>query len=163
MAKAQSKGFKIRYINDDFCLLDTKNLDKYDLCIDAHFMHCITDNKDRKNVLRKIREILKPGGIFIFMSMCSPVSRKNLAKAYKGQKIDGNIIYIESGKYGDFQDLRIINGKKYLPMRYIAHWKKLLSELKEAGFSPMVTQYVRYDKNDPKEPTGILNVAAIRK
>ena len=163
MAKAQSKGLKIKYINNDFCQIDTKSLGKYDLCVDGQFLHCITDKKDRKTVLRKIRQILNPGGIFVVMSMCSPVNHKNFAKTYTYQKILGDVIYIEAEKYGKFQGLRTIQGKKYIPTRYIAHWKVILSELKKAGFSPMIFRYCRHDKNDPKEPTGYLNVAAIKK
>jgi len=163
MAKAQSKGLKIKYINADFCLIDTKHLGKHDLCVDGQFLHCITDKKDRKTVLEKIRQILNPGGIFAVMSMCSPINHKNFAKAYTNQKILGDVIYLEAGKYGKFQGLRMIKGKQYIPTRYVAHWKVLLSELKKAGFSPMITQYTKYDKNDPKEPTGYLNVAAIKK
>ncbi len=163
MAKAQSKGFKIKYIKDDFCSMDIKPLGKYDLCIDGHFLHCITDKKDRKTVLRKIRRILNPGGIFIVMSMCSPISHKIFAKVYTNQRILGNIIYVEAKKYGTFQGIRTIQGKKYIPTRYISHWKALLSELEESGFAPMITQIIRYDKNNPEEPTGLLSVAAIRK
>ena len=163
MAKAQSKGLKIKYINGDFCLIDTKPLGKYNLCVDGQFLHCITDKKDRKTVLHKIRQILNPGGIFVVMSMCSPISHKNFAKAYDYQRILGDVIYIEAEKYGEFQGLRIIQGKKYIPTRYIAHWKVLLSELKKAGFSPMIIKYFIHDKNTPKEPTGYLNVAAIKR
>ncbi|MBU1767562.1 MAG: class I SAM-dependent methyltransferase [Candidatus Omnitrophica bacterium] len=162
MAKAQSKGLKIKYINDDFYLIDTKPLGKYNLCIDGQFLHCITDKKDRKTVLSKIRQILNPGGVFVVMSMCFPVSHKNFAKTYTTQKILGNVIYIEAEKYGEFQGLRIIQGKKYIPTRYIAHWKVLLSELKNAGFYPMIIKYFIHDKNTPEEPTSYLNVAAIR-
>ncbi len=163
MAKAQSKTFKIKYINKDFCSTNVKSLGKYNLCIDGHFMHCITDKKDRKIALNKIRQILNPSGILVFMSMCSPISRKNLLKTYSSQRILGNIIYIDAKIYGKFEGSRVIGGKEYIPMRYIAHWKSLLSELRQAGFSPMITEYFKYDKNNPEEPTGLLNVAAIRK
>ena len=163
MAKTQSKGFEIEYINDDFCSINVNSSDKYNLCMDGHFLHCITDKKDRKIVLRKIRQILNPGGIFIMMSMCSPISHKNFTKVYTNQKILDDVIYIEAEKYGDFRDSRMIKETKYLPTRYITHWKKLLFELRKADFLPMIIQYSRYDKNDTKEPTSSLNVAAIRK
>ena len=83
MAKAQSQGLKIKYINDDFCSMDTKPLGKYDLCVDGQFLHCITNRRDRKTVLHKIRQILKPKGIFVLMSMCSPINRHSFANLYK--------------------------------------------------------------------------------
>jgi 2-polyprenyl-3-methyl-5-hydroxy-6-metoxy-1,4-benzoquinol methylase len=160
MAKVQSKGFKIKYINDDLCSIGITSFGKYDLCVDGQFLHCITDKKNRKTVLRKIRQILNPGGIFVVMSMCSPISHKNFAKAYTNQKILDNVIYIEAGKYGKFQGLRTIQGKEYIPTRYVAHWKSILSELKKAGFSPML---IRYNHNTVEEPVSAINLAAIRK
>ncbi|MCK4905593.1 class I SAM-dependent methyltransferase [bacterium] len=160
MAKAQSQGLKIKYINDDFCSMDTKPLGKYDLCVDGQFLHCITNRRDRKTVLHKIRQILKPKGIFVLMSMCSPINRHSFANLYKNQKILGSVIYIEAKKYGKFQGLRTIQGKEYIPTRYIAHWKDILSELKKAGFPPML---FRYNNHTAKDPTGALNVVAIRK
>ena len=162
MAKAQSKGFKIKYINDDFCSLNVKPLGRYDLCVDGQFMHCITTKKDRKIVLRKIRQLLNPGGIFVMMSMCSPISYKNFVKAYDYERILGDVIYIEAEKYGDFKDSRIIMGKKYLPTRYIAHWKALLYELQKADLSPILIRYAHYVPNTRKEPTGTFSVATIK-
>lgn len=159
MAKTQSKVFKIKYINDDFCSIDIKPLGKYDFCIDGQFLHCITNRQDRKTVLHKIRQLLKPKGVFILMSMCSPINRHSFANLYKNQKILSNIIHIEAEKYGDFQDSRMINKKKYIPMRFVEHWKDLLSELKEVGLLPML---FRYNHCTAKDPTGFLNVAVIR-
>ena len=144
-------------IVDVHCLIDTKALGKYDLCVDGQFLHCITVQKDRKTVLHKIRQILNPGGIFVVMSMCSPINHKNFAKAYDYQRILGDVIYIEAEKYGEFQDSRMIHGKKYIPTRFVGYWQKLLSELKETGFSPML---FRYNHCAGEEPTGFLNVAA---
>ena len=160
MAKALSKEYEVAYRVSDVCSLDPTDLGKYDLCIDGRFLHCITNLQDRKAVLRNVRHILMPGGVFILMSMCFPIDRRGFANLYKNQRILDNVIYVPAGNSEDFQDSRIINGKKYIPTRFVAHWQKLLSELRGAGFLPML---VRHNHCVLGEPVSSLNVAALTK
>lgn len=48
---------------------------KYDLIIDSHLLHCLTENPDRSSYYRLVSDYLAPGGLFIAETM---VHRKNL-------------------------------------------------------------------------------------
>jgi len=93
------------------------------------------------------------------MSMCAPIDRVALTRQHPGQKILKNVIYYPRGQAENFLDATIINGKEYIPMRFVGHWKLLLSELQKAGLQPLLT---RFNHCLPEEPVSSLNVAAIK-
>jgi 2-polyprenyl-3-methyl-5-hydroxy-6-metoxy-1,4-benzoquinol methylase len=160
MAKEQSGEYNCQYFVNDICTMDIQELGKYDLCIDGHFLHCITSQDDRKNVFNRIRQILNPGGIFVLMSMCFPVNQSRFSSLYKDQIILDNQIYVPMGNYSEIQDTRIINQKKYLSIRYLGQWQRLISEMNKASLSPML---VRFNHCTSEDPVSSLNVAAIAK
>jgi hypothetical protein len=127
--------------------------------VDGRFLHGITNPTDREAVLTNICHLLKPGGVFVLMSMCAPIERRHLARQYPDQIILRNVIYYPFQKAGAISGQRTINGRKYIPMRFVGHWKFLLLELRQAGLKPLL---IRFNHCLPDEPVSSLNVAAIK-
>jgi 2-polyprenyl-3-methyl-5-hydroxy-6-metoxy-1,4-benzoquinol methylase len=159
MAREQSKSFTIDYRMADICTKDVRSFGKFGLCVDGRCFHGITSLKDRSAVLENVRHLLKPKGIFVLMSMCSPIERGSLARQYPDQRILRNVIYYPLKKTGAFSGTKKINGQQYLPMRFLGHWKFLLTELRKAGLRPLL---VRFNHCLPQEPVSSLNVAAVK-
>ena len=159
MARKQSKQFTIDYRVADICTKEVRSFGKFDLCVDGRFFHGITNLKDRNAVLANVRRLLKPKGVFVLMSMCSPIERSSLARQYPDQRILRDVIYYPLTKAGMFSGTKKINGREYLPMRFLGHWKFLLSELQKAGLRPML---VRFNHCLPQELVSSLNVAAVK-
>ena len=159
MAVAQSKKFNIEYQVADICMQTIGQPGKFDLCLDGRFLHGITSPKDRRAVLANVHRLLKPNGIFVLMSMCSPMERAALARQYPAQRVLKNVIYYPRPQTETYADTKTINGKEYFPARFVGHWESLLSELKRAGLQPSL---IRFSRCLPEEPVSSLNVAAIK-
>lgn len=158
MAKEQSKGLDIKYRQGDVCHINTKTLGKFDLVIDGLCLHCITDTKDRKTYLHNVFKMLKEGGLFVLLSMCGPMDRKLFAQVCQGYKVVGKTVYVP---FDDrrYRDLTTFNGKRYLPSRYIDHWKNILNEVSGAGFD---LNLIRYNTHNSKDFCGTLTVGALK-
>ena len=65
---------KVNVINEDACLY--KKDDSFDLILDSHLYHCITNDLDRRKYLSNVFINLSPGGSFIVETM---VSHSNLS------------------------------------------------------------------------------------
>jgi 2-polyprenyl-3-methyl-5-hydroxy-6-metoxy-1,4-benzoquinol methylase len=159
MAKEQSRGLDIKFIQGDVCNLDRKKLGRFDIVLDGMCLHCITDTKDRKAYYRNAFKILKDDGVFILLTMCGPMNRKRFVELYKDQKIIKKVIYLPFEHKG-YKGSSIFNGKRYLPTRYVGHWKDILSELRQAGFE---SKLIRYEASNSRDCCGILTVGALKK
>ncbi|MDD5327969.1 MAG: class I SAM-dependent methyltransferase [Phycisphaerae bacterium] len=159
MAKEQSKGLNVRFKQADICGGDVKRMGKFDLAIDGHCLHCIIQPEDRKAFFENSFKLLKKGGLFVVMTMCSPANRRIFSDVCKGQKLINNIVYAPYDRAGEYEGFRKINGLDYMPTRKVPHWKSILSEIQKTGFK---IKLLRYDEADEQEPFGDLRVAALR-
>ncbi|MHC4124743.1 MAG: class I SAM-dependent methyltransferase [Planctomycetota bacterium] len=159
MAKEQSKSLDIKFKQADICKLNVNGTGKFDLAIDGHCLHCILEPKDRRAFLRNIFKLLKKDGVFVVMSMCSPVDRKAFLQAFKGQKLIDHIIYVPFDKAEEFEGFHKIKGQCYLPTRKVPHWKNILSEIRQAGFQ---TKLFRYAEPASQAPFGSLSIGALK-
>ncbi len=157
MAKEQSKGLEIRFKQADICTDLPSKPGVFDLVVDGHCLHCITQPKDRKAFLNNAYRILKPGGLFLVSTMARPIDRQTFAKKYQ-EKLIGSTLYAAWDTAKDFKNHRTIKGKAYLPTRYIGHWKDLLAEIKTAGFH---LQQVRLNLHYTNDPISSLCVGAL--
>ena len=159
MAREQSDRLEIRFRKADVCNLNTTRLGKFDLVIDGHCYHCITNSNNRKAFLKTARTILKPNGLFVLMTMCSPIDRENFKRTWKGLKLHKKIVYHPWN--GDvYEGIRQFAGQNYMPNRYMAHWKDILKELRDTGFELKLFRYNAHNYNDA---VGTLTVAALKK
>jgi SAM-dependent methyltransferase len=159
MAKEQSKGLNIKFQQGDVCRLNARRLGTFDLAIDGLCLHCITNAKDRKKYLNGVLKLLKPGGLFVVLTMCGPADKKKLRDVCKGHEMVGNIVYapFEDKGYGK---LVRVNGKTCLPSRYVGYWENILDEVSNAGFDLKLIRYNAYHGDDF---CGTLTVGALRK
>lgn len=157
MAKEQSKGIGVRFTQADVCNMELSKLGRFDLVVDGHCLHCITQPEDRKAFLSNVYKLLKPGGVFLIASMCSPIDRGGFYKNQHG-KLIGSTVYIPWERPEKFKHIRSIRGKSYLPTRYIGHWKSILAEVRAAGFRQ---QLVRLNLHRPEHPVSSICVAAL--
>lgn len=133
MAREQSGNDPVDYRVADICTSAIHAPGKFVLCVDGRFFQSITNPKDRKAVLANVRRWLKPEGVFVLMSMCAPIERRHLARQYPTQKILRNVIYYPLQRRGGFSEVKTFNGGKFIPVRFVGHWKCLLQELHNAG------------------------------
>lgn len=159
MAKEQSRGLDIKFRQGDVCDLNTQRLGKFDLAIDGLCLHCLTEEKDRKAYLANVHKLLKNDGLFILLSMCAPADKKRLQHECTGHRLIKKVVYIPF-KDKSYQGLVKFGDQDYLPSRYIAHWKDILKELKQAGFE---AKLIRYHAYNDKDFCGTLTVGAIKK
>jgi len=158
MAKEQSDGHGVRFQRGDICNLNTKRLGKFDLVVDGHCYHCITDIEDRKAYLDTAYNVLKPGGVFVLMTMCAPVNRKQFKQDWKGQRLHKKVVYFP-WRGETCQGMRTFTGQHYMPTRYMAHWKDILNELRQADFN---LNLIRYNAHNYNDAVGTLTVGALK-
>lgn len=140
MAKEQSEGSGIEFFQADLCKISPKRLGRFDLILDGHFFHCLTDPKDRAAAFDRVRGMLNLDGVFILMTMCSPIDRSAFARLFPDQIIHRHIIHSPH------------------PTRAVLHWKTLLKELRDHGFEPRL---IRFNRCGGEEPLSSLNVGTI--
>lgn len=160
MARDQSEGRRLRFRSADVCDPTLEGTESFDLVIDGHCLHCITTPLDRQALLRNAHRLLKPGGLFIVLTMCRPVNRVAFKRLFPGQFLRDGIIYVPSDGAGDYQGAHQIKGRQCLPTRYLGHWRAILTEIRRAEFT---VQLFRYNGSTDDEPNGGLSVAALAK
>jgi len=157
MAKEQSDGLDIRFQKADICNLNTTRLGKFDLVVDGHCYHCITDTNDRRAFLQTAYNLLKPGGLFVLMTMCSPIDRERFKEAWEGVKLHKKIVYLPwKGDPGE--GMRSFSGQNHMPNRTIIHWQDILKELRAGRFEQKLIRYNACNYNDA---VGTLTVGAV--
>lgn len=148
MAKRQSKGMKIAYRQGDVCALDVDGFPKFHLCVDGACLHCLTDELDRTRLLRNVKSMLVDDGIIVILSMCSPVNRAELGRLYPEQLVRGHRIFYPVSDPEKYEGGVIIRGKPFVPARAVFHWRKILKDLRRAGFTPLLTKVIRCTGED---------------
>jgi len=159
MARVQSKNYFARFQIDDVCNPELQVRGSFDLSIDGHCLHCLTDRQDRKNYLSNAYRLLREGGVFVALSMCSPFDRRIFRRTFPKQKIINNIIYMPYNHAEEYCDTIELDGQKYLPTRYVGHWRNIMTEIRAAGFA---IKLFRYNSSVPNDPSAYLAVAACK-
>ena len=157
MARRQSDGLDTVFRQQDVCRADLDIDEPADLVLDGRCLHCLTDPADRRTMLANARTFLKPGGVFVLLSMCGPVDRRRFAKLYAPQKLIGRIIYAPT--QAQYAGCRTLGAKQYLPTRYLGDWKTILQDVRSADLVPHLTRVAR---GWGDEVNGDLAVAALR-
>ena len=158
MARKQSAGLNLRFKHADVCGPLFARGESFDLAVDGECFHCIVESEDRKNYLENVRQLLRKDGLFVILTMCSPVDRKALKQRTQGkQRMIGDIIYTRDDNAMNYLGGRLINGQPYLPCRRVPHWKSILKEIKRSGFAPRTFVFSRHH---PKSICGGLVIGA---
>jgi len=115
----------------------------FDLVLDGHCLHCIPGESDRQAFLQTARRLLRPGGMFLLDTMCTPLqSRRRLEQRPQGRMV-GRILYMPTDKAVDYELSIQLNGQWYLATRYFAPPIELEREVRRAGFKILITRLSR--------------------
>ena len=158
IAREQSRGLNIRFRRGDICKLSVDKVGKFDLAVGGHCLHCIIAPKNRRAFLKNTFRLLKKRGLFILMTMCAPVDLKIFSNTCEGQKLIDHTIYAPYEEAMEYEGFRTIGGCDYMPTRYVAHWRNILSEIRKAGFQ---IKLFRYSYPAGQDPIGSLAVGAL--
>lgn len=112
------EGMEAKTIQADVTHPDISLPEKYDLIVDSHLLHCLTEDPDRTSYYRLIYDQLTLNGIFVCESM---VHRKKL--------------FIPDGFMFDARNVLWQMFGKWTPVRRILDSMDLEQELNAAGFS----------------------------
>jgi 2-polyprenyl-3-methyl-5-hydroxy-6-metoxy-1,4-benzoquinol methylase len=113
-----SEGLSVKTIKGDVTYPDVNFDQEYDLIVDSHLLHCLTENPDRTSYYRLVSDHLSNRGIFVVETM---VHRKKLFVP-DGFMFDKNFVLWQM--FG-----------KWTAVRKILDSLDLEAELKSAGFS----------------------------
>lgn len=118
------EGFEVQTIEGDVTHPDVKIPHKFDLIVDSHLLHCITDDPDRSSYYRLVSDHLSLRGIFVVETM---VHRKKL--------------FIPDGFMFDERNVLWQMFGKWTPVRRILDSLDLEKELNEAQFHILYFYY----------------------
>ena len=118
------EGFEVETIPGDVTLPDISLNEKYDIIVDSHLLHCLTEDPERSSYYRLVSDHLRPGGIFVAETM---VHRKKL--------------YIPEGFMFDERNVLWQMFGKWTPVRRILDSLDLEKELQNADFNIIYFYY----------------------
>jgi SAM-dependent methyltransferase len=100
----------------------------FDAVVDGHCLHCIIGD-DRTCCLAAVRRVLKPGGVFVVLSMCGEVACQKMLQV--------------------FDPLSKVTMHDHRPTRYIGSAGDIAAEVVSAGFAIRASRVVaRKDSED---------------
>lgn len=146
MKQAASRNAEVQFQVADIWHLDLPD-ESFDLITDNHFLHCIVFEDERKQVLGKIREMLKPGGQYWIETMVGhPAMAPRPQWNLDPEGITWAVISQDHAVKGCVEK----NGETLLPIRRIRHSSEVLAqELRTAGFEILWQETAApLDKND---------------
>lgn len=119
------EGLEVKVFEGDVTLPDLDIKEKFDIIVDSHLLHCITEDPDRSSYYAFIKEHLTPQGIFVAESM---VHRKKL--------------FIPEGFVFDNRNILWQNIGDWAPIRRILDSLDLEAEIKQSGLE--ITYFYYY-------------------
>jgi SAM-dependent methyltransferase len=157
MAKEQSAGTRLRFAVGDVTRLDKVKDSAFDLAVDGHCLHCITNPADRTKFFRECRRILRPGGVLVVETMARPVSRESTPG-----RLRGNVLYNPAPvpDVETYEGARCIGGRWCLPMRYLDRWQNILHAVEREGFEVVL---LRLSAPSKESFSSTLSVAAVKR
>jgi SAM-dependent methyltransferase len=126
--RASSIGVTARFCVDNVLTLDTCADASMDIVIDGHCLHCIIGG-DRACCLAAVLRVLKPGGMFVVLTMCGDVTNPRMLETFD----PATCTTIHAGR----------------PTRYIGDADSIVAEVAAAGFEVSKVQIIpRKDGDD---------------
>jgi SAM-dependent methyltransferase len=126
--RARKDGVTARFSVDNVLALASCADDYMDAVIDGHCLHCIIGG-DRARCLASVWRVLKPGGMFVVLTMCGDVTNPRMLESFD----PATRTTVHDGR----------------PTRYIGAADVIVAEVAAAGFQICKTQVIdRKDGDD---------------
>lgn len=135
------EGFDVTTILGDVTHPDLMVPEKFDLIVDSHLLHCLTEDPDRASYYRLVSDLLLPHGIFVAETM---VHRKKL--------------FIPDGFMFDERNVLWQMFGKWTPVRRILDSLDLERELNEARFD--ISYFIYYAQYGFVPHQGFMDIPA---
>lgn len=160
LAQEQSKGAStVHFQVADACAGTLSALDaSFDLVLDGHCLHCIPGEADRQRFLETARRLLRPGGIFLLDTMCTPLQHHRRLEHRPQSRMVGRVLYMPTEKAVDYELSIQRNGQWYLATRYLAPPVELERAVRRAGFQTVLT---RLSRATGEALASMLSIAAV--
>jgi SAM-dependent methyltransferase len=127
-ARAQAQGVKAQFRVDNVLELVTCEDAAFDVVVDGHCLHCIIGD-DRPRCLGAVLRVLKPGGVFVVLTMCGDVTNPHMLESFDA----ATCTTLHDGR----------------PTRFIGDADSIVAEVVAAGFDIGKVQVLaRKDGND---------------
>ena len=111
--RAQATGSSAIFRVDNVLALSSCGDATFDAVVDGHCLHCII-GVDRASCLRSVHRVLKPGGVFVVITMCGEVLHEAMLQVFDPI----NRVTVHDGR----------------PTRYIGDADDIVAEVVRAGF-----------------------------
>jgi cyclopropane fatty-acyl-phospholipid synthase-like methyltransferase len=128
---AEERRCRVRYVRDD--LTDMRQAyGMFDLIVDSYCLQSIVTDRERKRVFDFVKSHLQPDGYYVII--CAGYSpHKDYSASIRDK--DTGIVYTLAGKeHAGLDDVKLIDGAKYLPSRRHHTMAMLVDELASYGF-----------------------------
>jgi 2-polyprenyl-6-hydroxyphenyl methylase/3-demethylubiquinone-9 3-methyltransferase len=134
----------VQNLKIDFKTADVLKLEalgqQFDLIYDSHCFHCIVFDEDRQQVLKGVKNTLRPGGKFILDTMISDGGH-DYASGVETLRFDENYILWHKTKPSQDRGVVEVDGQHWCAQRRIYPQAMILEEVASAGFE-ILTQTV---------------------
>ena len=126
--RAADSGVAAQFSVDSVVTLATYSNASMDVVIDGHCLHCIIGG-DRARCLSSVLRVLKPGGVFVVLTMCGDVTNARMLETFDPR----TRTTVHDGR----------------PTRYIGEASAIVTEVAAAGFDIHKAQvFPRKDHDD---------------
>jgi SAM-dependent methyltransferase len=143
--ECRARDLAIEYRVADVCR-DPLGVERYDLIVDGHCLHCLADPQDRMRAFSNIFHALVPNGEFWVDSM---IATETTTFGDLHRLDAEGVLWTRIGEESDFSDAALLDGAWHLPTRRLhRNSKAFASELEQAGFS------IRWSQDVPPERDG---------
>jgi 2-polyprenyl-3-methyl-5-hydroxy-6-metoxy-1,4-benzoquinol methylase len=143
---AAERGINVRFDSADICNL-SEQPDRYDLIIDGHCLHCLVWDDHRRNALKAIHRLLKPGGLFLIETMIS-----HAGLVVKGNyRIDAQgVLSIRVDDPAGVDGAFSLGSEWFAPHRRLLSAEQVMTELRDEGFAIQFQRTLA--QKDPRKP-----------
>ncbi len=148
LAQEQSEGLPVLLKKHDHLSSLVTEPDYFDFIVDGHCLHCITNENDRETFFSNAYKLLKPNGVLVVSTMCSPVNGKKMREDFSHALYKKGTHYYSFSGGENYSGAIEQDGKYYVPQRYFEHWQNILRRVRRKGFAILDFHYSAAVNND---------------
>ena len=148
MARKANTARGITFRHADICRLNPDDFPRFDVVVDGQCLHCLTEDADRARMLAHCRRLLKPHGVLVILTMCSPIDRSGFKRLFPRQRVHKHRIYVPYTPTSPLAEVREFGGATYLATRCIPHVERVVREIRDGGFAVQLQRVSRCNEDE---------------